>query len=114
MPIYMYKCTECENRFEIRQRFSDDPISECPVCEGSVRRVINSVGVVFKGSGFYVTDNRNGKSNGSVSGSSKTTEKKPSSKENSSSNEKSKEKSSDVTVKKGKSDSATSSSATAS
>ena len=103
MPIYMYKCRECGHDFEIRQRFSDDPLSECPVCKGNVRRVINSVGVVFKGSGFYVTDNRNGKSNGSVSGNSKTTEKKPVS------GEKSKEKSTDVSVDKGKSDSSTTS-----
>lgn len=41
---------------------SDAPLADCPVCDGSVRRVVNSVGVVFKGSGFYITDNRNGKS----------------------------------------------------
>jgi putative FmdB family regulatory protein len=53
--------------FEARQRMSDDPLTECPSCdEEALRRVINSVGIVFKGSGFYVTDNRNGK-NGSVS-----------------------------------------------
>ena len=103
MPIYMYKCRECGHQFEIRQRYSDDSLSECPVCEGNVRRVINSVGVVFKGSGFYITDNRNGKSNGSVSSNSKTTEKK------SASSEKSKEKSSDVSVDKGNPDSSTTS-----
>jgi putative FmdB family regulatory protein len=53
--------------FEARQRMSDDPLSDCPNCdEEALRRVINSVGIVFKGSGFYVTDNRNGK-NGAVS-----------------------------------------------
>jgi putative FmdB family regulatory protein len=96
----MYKCRECDHRFEIRQRFSDDPLNECPVCKGKVRRVINSVGVVFKGSGFYVTDNRNGKSNGAVSSNTKATEKK------SSSNEKPKEKSNDASADKGKSESA--------
>ncbi len=58
MPLYTYKCTNCGHVFEISQRMSDDPLEECPVCLGSVRRVINSVGVVFKGQGFYVTDNR--------------------------------------------------------
>lgn len=60
MPIYTYKCKNCEHEFEARQRMSDDPLKDCPVCEGVVRRVVRSVGVVFKGSGFYVTDNRNG------------------------------------------------------
>ena len=74
MPIYAYKCKSCEHRFEARQRFSDNPLTECPVCNGNIRRVISPVGVVFKGSGFYVTDNRNGKSNGAISGSSKKQE----------------------------------------
>ena len=99
MPIYMYKCGECGHRFEVRQKFTDDPLSVCPVCEGSIRRVINSVGVVFKGSGFYVTDNRNGKSNGSFSGSTKSEEKK------SSTSEKPKENSAEAAVNKSKSDS---------
>jgi putative FmdB family regulatory protein len=71
MPIYAYKCKSCEHRFEARQRFSDNPLTECPECDGNIRRVISPVGVVFKGSGFYVTDNRNGKSNGAIMGSSK-------------------------------------------
>ena len=58
MPLYTYKCTNCGHVFEASQRMSDDPLEECPVCLGNVRRVINSVGVVFKGQGFYVTDNR--------------------------------------------------------
>ena len=60
MPIYTYKCSNCDSLFERRQRMADDPLTVCDVCgtENSVRRVINSVGVVFKGSGFYVTDNR--------------------------------------------------------
>jgi len=66
MPTYVYKCEDCEHSFEARQSFSDEPLTECPSCDtGSVRRVINSVGVVFKGSGFYITDSRNGK-NGHV------------------------------------------------
>jgi putative FmdB family regulatory protein len=66
MPIYTYRCRKCDHTFERHQRMTDAPLSDCPTCDGSVRRVINSVGVVFKGSGFYVTDNRNGsgKANG--------------------------------------------------
>jgi putative FmdB family regulatory protein len=68
MPLYTYRCNDCDHVFETRQRMSDDPLADCPVCPGEVRRVINSVGVVFKGNGFYVTDSRNGRSaNGSSS-----------------------------------------------
>lgn len=58
MPTYTYRCTNCEHQFEARQRMMDDPLTVCPECEGKIRRVVNSVGVVFKGKGFYVTDNR--------------------------------------------------------
>ena len=58
MPIYSYRCNDCGYEFDQRQRMSDSPLTICPVCEGNVRRVVTSVGVVFKGSGFYVTDNR--------------------------------------------------------
>ena len=71
MPIYSYRCNDCGHEFDIRQRMSEDPLSVCPKCDGEIRRVVTSVGVVFKGSGFYVTDNRNGKS-----GKSKSKEKK--------------------------------------
>lgn len=74
MPLYAYKCTHCDHQFEVRQRFSEKPLTICPICEGEIRRVIGSVGVVFKGSGFYVTDNRNGKSNGLLNGASKKSE----------------------------------------
>lgn len=58
MPTYTYRCTNCEHQFEARQRMTDDALTVCPECEGKIRRVVNSVGVVFKGKGFYVTDNR--------------------------------------------------------
>jgi putative FmdB family regulatory protein len=58
MPIYEYECTNCGLHFERQQRVSDDPIQVCPNCAGRVRRVISPVGIIFKGSGFYVTDNR--------------------------------------------------------
>ena len=62
MPIYAYRCKDCGYEFEKRQRMMDDPLHVCPNCTGAIRRVVNSVGVVFKGSGFYITDSRNGKS----------------------------------------------------
>lgn len=58
MPTYTYRCNACGNQFEVRQRISEPPVSECPVCGGMPRRVVSQVGIVFKGSGFYVTDNR--------------------------------------------------------
>ena len=58
MPIYVYQCDTCGLTFERRQRMSAAPTVDCPECDGHVRRVIQPVGIVFKGSGFYVTDNR--------------------------------------------------------
>ncbi|MFZ0531296.1 MAG: FmdB family zinc ribbon protein [Propionicimonas sp.] len=64
MPTYQYRCTSCETELEAVQKFSDDPLTDCPECEGNLRKVYNAVGVVFKGSGFYATDNRTkGKTN---------------------------------------------------
>lgn len=72
MPTYQYQCRDCGHAFEQFQKFSDDPLTDCPSCEGSVQRVIQNVGVVFKGSGWYITDSR--KSSGSNGSSdSKTT-----------------------------------------
>ena len=58
MPLYEYLCTDCGLRFERRQHFSEPPISVCPECEGKVVRLIQPAGIIFKGKGFYVTDNR--------------------------------------------------------
>ena len=58
MPIYLYECDSCGLRFERLQRMSEDALTECPECDGHVHRVIQPVGVIFKGSGFYITDNR--------------------------------------------------------
>ena len=58
MPVYEYQCETCQLRFEKLQRFSDSPLTVCPNCGGPVHRVMQPVGVIFKGSGFYVTDNR--------------------------------------------------------
>ena len=57
MPTYEYACNSCSHRFETRQRMTDDPITTCPECHGSIYRVLFPVGIVFKGSGFYKTDN---------------------------------------------------------
>ena len=80
MPTYSYACTECGNRFDAVQAFSDDALTSCPKCSGKLRKLIGSVGVVFKGSGFYRTDNResgksssNGSSAKSAEGSSSST-----------------------------------------
>jgi putative FmdB family regulatory protein len=58
MPIYEYKCESCAISFERMQRFEDEPLKTCPECGGNVRRVLQPVGVIFKGSGFYITDHR--------------------------------------------------------
>ena len=71
MPTYSYACTECDNRFDAVQAFTDDTLTTCPECSGRLRKLFNSVGVVFKGSGFYRTDNReSGKKAGSGESSS--------------------------------------------
>lgn len=67
MPTYSYACTECDNRFDIVQSFSDDSLTVCPQCTGKLRKLFNSVGIVFKGSGFYRTDSRGGSSTASES-----------------------------------------------
>ena len=71
MPTYQYACTACDERLEVVQRFTDDPLTECPRCAGRLRKVFSPVGVVFKGSGFYRTDSR-AAANGSGSAKSAT------------------------------------------
>lgn len=65
MPIYEYQCKTCGVRFERVQRFSDDPVKICPECGGEVYRLLQPVGIIFKGSGFYVTDHRSSSSTAS-------------------------------------------------
>jgi putative FmdB family regulatory protein len=60
VPTYQYTCTECGQRLEAVQSFSDPALTECPNCHGRLRKVFNSVGIVFKGSGFYRNDSRAG------------------------------------------------------
>jgi putative FmdB family regulatory protein len=92
MPTYVYRCDDCKHQFELVQRMSDDPIDTCPNCESKVRRVIHPVGVVFKGSGWYINDSRasSGKSSGDGnSGDSSNTKAKDSSSSDGTSNGKS-------------------------
>lgn len=73
MPTYSYACTACDHKFDATQAFTDDALTTCPECSGRLRKLFNAVGVVFKGSGFYRTDNRESQkssSSGSSSGSS--------------------------------------------
>lgn len=67
MPTYSYRCTECSTAFDVQQAFTDDALTECPSCQGRLRKIFSAVGVTFNGSGFYRTDSR---SSGSGSGSS--------------------------------------------
>ena len=69
MPTYEYACSECKRHFEVVQSFSDAPLTTCEECGGSLKRVFHPVGIVLKGSGFYATDNRSGKSLASSSSS---------------------------------------------
>ncbi|RJL33228.1 FmdB family zinc ribbon protein [Bailinhaonella thermotolerans] len=62
MPTYQYACTACGEQLEVVQKFSDEALTECPNCSGRLRKVFSAVGIVFKGSGFYRTDNRSGSS----------------------------------------------------
>ena len=75
MPTYQYRCRSCGHDTEVVQSFSDPPLTECPKCGGELRKVFAPVGIVFKGSGFYKTDNRSGRSKAAASKDSK--EKEP-------------------------------------
>jgi putative FmdB family regulatory protein len=90
MPTYEYRCTSCEEHLEVVQSFSDKPLTKCPHCKGHLRKVFSPVGIVFKGSGFYKTDNRSGKG-----GAHKHTEKDTSSTSSASSSSSSPSSSSD-------------------
>jgi putative FmdB family regulatory protein len=72
VPTYSYRCTACENAFDVQQSFSEDSLTECPACGGSLRKLYSAVGVTFNGSGFYRTDSR-------ASGSGTGTSSSPSS-----------------------------------
>ncbi|MFG3709762.1 FmdB family zinc ribbon protein [Micromonospora sp. NPDC047730] len=71
VPTYQYACTACGHQLEAVQSFSDEPLTECPACEGQLRKLFNSVGIVFKGSGFYRTDSRTSGSDTGSGGAAK-------------------------------------------
>ena len=70
MPTYSYRCTECDNAFDIHQAFTDSSLTECPVCGGKLRKLFSAVGVTFNGSGFYRNDSRSTKSSTDAASSS--------------------------------------------
>ena len=88
MPTYQYACTECGHAFEEFQSFHDDALTECPVCEGRLRKLFNAVGVVFKGSGFYRTDSRSASSSSDTAAATTATSSSTSSSSTSSSSTK--------------------------
>jgi putative FmdB family regulatory protein len=89
VPTYSYACTECGNRFDIVQAFTDDALTTCERCDGRLRKLFNSVGVVFKGSGFYRTDSReSGKKSASSTNGSATKDSGTSAETSSGSSEK--------------------------
>lgn len=66
MPTYSYRCRDCDVAFDIQQSFDEDSLTVCPRCDGTLRKLFNTVGVVFKGSGFYRTDSRASGDSGSA------------------------------------------------
>ncbi len=77
MPIYEYECTSCNERREYFQRFSDEPVKECPACGGTMKRLISNSSFILRGSGWYLTDYaRKGSDNGGNGSSGKSEEKK--------------------------------------
>ena len=79
MPTYEYRCKDCGNHLEVVQSFTDEPLTECPSCKGNLRKVFGSIGITFKGSGFYKTDSRSSSSKSSSSSSeSKSSDSKSS------------------------------------
>jgi len=60
MPIYEYECSSCRFHFERKQRFDAEPVAICPECQGKAQRIFHATPIIFKGSGFYTTDNRKG------------------------------------------------------
>lgn len=88
MPTYQYQCTDCGEALEVHQSFTDDALTECPACQGRLRKVFNAVGVVFKGSGFYRNDSRGTSTSSETSGSSSSSASKDSGKDSGAAKEK--------------------------
>ena len=86
MPTYQYTCTDCAEPVEAVQKFTDDPLTVCPACEGKLRKLFSPVGIVFKGSGFYRTDSRNGATAPAAKDKEKSSSESSSTSDSSSSN----------------------------
>ncbi len=71
MPVYEYECEQCGTRFERHQSIKDEPVRQCPECSGTVHKVFHPAGIIFKGSGWYITDSRKASSS-TVPGETKT------------------------------------------
>lgn len=97
MPTYSYRCTSCDNAFDIQQAFTDDSLTTCPECGKALRKVFSAVGVTFQGSGFYRTDSRADAKKKSSSSASTTTKDSSSSSSSSESKPAKKEPSSTTT-----------------
>ena len=78
MPTYEYECGQCSYRFDMRQGFDDEPQAMCPQCQGKARRVFHPAPIIYKGSGFYVTDSRNNSASGKGNGEAKSSGSKSS------------------------------------
>ena len=81
MPTYQYSCTECGERIEAVQKFTDEPLQICSACGGKLRKVFSPVGIVFKGSGFYRNDSRSGSKDKALNGSSSSSDAKDANKD---------------------------------
>jgi putative FmdB family regulatory protein len=79
MPTYEYACRDCGQHVEVVQSFRDDPLTECPACSGRLRKVYGATGIIFKGSGYYVTDSRKAaaKGDGEAAKKGETATKEP-------------------------------------
>ncbi|MFF3376570.1 FmdB family zinc ribbon protein [Streptomyces sp. NPDC002680] len=110
MPTYQYQCTECGEGLEAVQKFTDDALTECPSCNGRLKKVFSAVGIVFKGSGFYRNDSR-GSSSSSAPASKPSTATSSSSSSDSSSSSSGSSSSSSSSSSSGSSSSSSTSSA---
>nr|WP_256736251.1 FmdB family zinc ribbon protein [Mycolicibacterium hippocampi] len=110
VPTYSYACTECDNKFDMVQAFTDDALTQCPQCDGRLRKIFGKVGVVFKGSGFYRTDSREASKSSAASSGSASSDSSASDSSTSSSSDKSSSSSSSSSDKSTSSDKSSSSS----
>lgn len=75
MPTYSYKCTVCDTAFDVQQSFTDASLTECPTCQGKLRKLFSAVGVSFNGSGFYRNDSRAADKSSAKKSAAKTSDK---------------------------------------